>query len=187
MSVALAHWGRNLLVLALFGLLAEVLLPSRATEGYVRLVVGLVLLAAVVSPVLGVVRGALGTGLGALSGSGGGAGIAAVLQGESTAPAGQATLVAQVFQREVAKAATAAAEAVPGVASASSAARVSQAGGVAYGQLEGVSVAIVARPSAGAAAALAGKVSRAVAQSLGLEAAQVQTRIVRRAASGPAP
>lgn len=186
MNVALAHWGRNLLALALFGLLAELLLPSRATEGYVRLVIGLVLLTAVVSPVLGVVRGALGTGLGALSGSGGATSLSSLLHAEATtAPSGQAALVAQVFAREVAKVAQNAARSLPGVVSATAAAQVSGGPGSAYGQLEGVRLTVGVRAGAAAGPGRAAGVARAVADALGLGLAQVHVRL--RSMPGPAP
>lgn|GEM_PF-1816873 len=168
MTAALAHWGRGLIILALFGLLAEMLLPSRATEGYVRLVIGLVILAAVIAPVLGLVRGAVGSGLSALSGGpADAASLSGLLRAEGSVAGGQGGLVAQVFATEVGRTAVAQAESVRGVAAARAHARVDVANGLDYGQLRGVDVAVVLRPGVDPASALAA-VRRRVASALGL-------------------
>lgn len=56
MLSALVSWARTLLAVAVFGMLLELLLPSRSMQPYVRLAVGLVVLAAVLSPLVGLVR-----------------------------------------------------------------------------------------------------------------------------------
>lgn len=185
MSVALSHWGRTLVALALFGLLVELLLPSRQTEGYVRLIVGLVLLTAVVSPILGLVRGMLADGVGSLPGASASS-IGGVLAAESSPGASEPAMVARVFAREVGRAAAARAGQVPGVRRATARARVGGAAAT-YGQV--TSLEVVVRPTAAAArdgAALARRTASAVAAGLGLAAADVHVRVLRPN-PGPAP
>jgi stage III sporulation protein AF len=184
-SAALATWGRNLVALALFGLLAELLLPSRTTEGYVRLVIGLVLLAAVVSPVLGVARAAVGGRLGALPGARA-ASLPAVLAAEAGATADTPGLVAAAFATEVEHSVVARARTVAGVETAS--ARVVMGGrGTSYGQVTSVTLTLRPTTSAAAAgAALAQRVEATVASALGLMPAQVRVRLLRPRA-GPSP
>jgi stage III sporulation protein AF len=184
-SAALSHWGRSLVALALFGLLVELLLPSRQTEGYVRLIVGLVLLTAVVSPVLGLVRSVVAGGVAALPGASARS-LAGVLAAESAPGASESTLVAGLFARQVAQAAAARARSVPGVASATARASVGRSGAT-YGRVTAVALGVVpTREAARNGAALARGVGAAVARSLGLDPAVVHVRL-GRPSSGPSP
>lgn len=185
MSAALAHWGRSLIALALFGLLVELLLPSRGTEGYVRLIVGLVLLAAVVSPILGVARSLVAGGLQALPG-GAATSLGAVLSAQARPPTDEPALVATVFAAEVERSAVATARAVPGVAAARAQVTVGR-GGPTYGEIQAVGLTL--RPTALAArdgARLAERAASAVASALGVATLRVHVRVLRPRA-GPAP
>jgi stage III sporulation protein AF len=185
MSVALANWGRSLIALALFGLLVELLLPSRATEGYVRLIIGLVLLTAVVSPILGVARSVVGGGLAALPGSAA-TSLNAVLNAESRPPADEPSLVAGVFAGEVRQSVVARVRTMPGVAAATARVVVGRDAST-YGEV--LSVSLTLRPTLTAArdsAALARRTVSDVADALGIAPARVHV-VVLRPQTGPAP
>ncbi|MCL6595210.1 MAG: stage III sporulation protein AF [Firmicutes bacterium] len=183
MSAALGHWVRGLVALALFGLLAELLLPSRATAGYVRLVIGIVLLAAVVSPVLGLVRGVLGGGMDGLAGAGAPS-LGAALMAEGLSPQVQAREVAGAFATEAAAAVRRAVGAVPGVREAAATVDVA-APPAGYGEVMGVHVTVWPTPWAAAhGQALAARVRAAAASALGLGEGKIWVRVRAPPAGG---
>lgn len=180
---ALIAWARDLVALALFGYLLELLLPSRVMEGYVRLVVGLVLLSALVSPLLTWLKpgSALGFDLPGASAQG----VKAVLTDENRYASGEGSQILGVFSQQAAQAAEQAIRTVPGVQNPQVHVQVardlSQSN---YGQIEAVDVVLTVTQQKGA---LASRVRTLVAGTLGVPADTVEVRLLMHSRAGTVP
>lgn len=180
MSTLIA-WARDLVALALFGYLLELLLPSRVMEGYVRLVVGLVLLAALVSPLLTWLRPnrLLGMDLPGASAQG----VKAVLTDENRYANGESSQILTVFSGQAAAAAEAALGGLRGASTRS--VRVHVVTDVSepdYGQIDAVNVVL-----SGTGTGLVGRAQSVVAATLGVPEDVVEVHLVPGAPRGRSP
>ena len=174
---ALIAWARDLAALALFGYLLELLLPSRTMEGYVRLVVGLVILAALVSPLLKWLRPGEAVRLNLPGASA--QGVKTVFFDENRYANGESSQILDVFSGQAAKATEEALRHLPGVLAPRVRIAVSSDPSSAeFGQIRGASVVFSsARPSR----SLIRQAERVVAKTLGIPGSAVEMRVLSRA------
>jgi len=155
-------WLRGILVVALFGWLLEALQPASALRRYTRLVIGLLLMVAVLSPVVGLLRTKLPTLTGVFWQD---RDVQGLLQQGGVLESREEAQTVQDYRQQMAATAAAAAEAVDGGA----AVRVTL---VLKGDEPASAVAVVrgGHPSDAARQAVA----RAVGTTLGISTSEVR-------------
>lgn len=178
---ALIAWARDLVALALFGFLLELLLPSRVMEGYVRLVVGLVLLAALVSPLLTWLRPNRVQGMDLPGASA--QGVKAVLTDEARFAGGESSQILTVFGQQAAGAAKTALGRLRGVTSATVRVHViSNTSATDYGEIDAVNVVV-----SGTGTDLEARARSAVVGILGVPGSIVEVRALPGRPRGRSP
>lgn len=158
-----ASWLRSILVVALLGWLLEALQPASDMKRYTRLAIGLLVMVAVMRPLIPVLQTLsqrvadpflkyqdVGT----------------VLQQGVFLEQGEERLALRNYHEEVDRAAAAAADAVPGISSASAA--------VTFGSGDAPAGAVVTVSARAPTASLAQEVQQAVAEALGMTAGAVR-------------
>lgn len=180
---AVVAWARDLVALALFGYLLELLLPSHSMEGYVRLVVGLVILAALVSPLFSWLRPGRTVRL-ELPGADA-TGVRAVLNDEQRYAGGESAQILALFAAQAQIEAGRALRRLPEIVAAKVQVHVvPDPASPRYGQIDGVAVAVRARAGAEVSPSLA---RRAVASTLGIAPGLVTVHMLPQGTADPAP
>jgi hypothetical protein len=169
------QWVRDLVVLALMGYLLELLLPGDSVRGYVRLVVGLVLLTALLTPILSWIRPGQALRLG-LPGSAA-AGVSAAVAAENRYALGEGKAILNLFAHEVCQAAQTAAQ-MPGVRAVRARCQVSEDPGSTYGQVREIWLGVQVLGAGASPSTLAQRVAHHVAGALGLAPQVVQVQVV---------
>lgn len=174
---ALTGYIHTLLVVVVLGFLLELLVPGKAFQGYVRLIIGLVVMVALLNPLLGF----LGHRLSLWPwGSNWDQETASLLQ-EGQILAGERNAdILRAYRQEVAAAAEQAALAVPGVRRAQATVTLANGTSQASGVVAGIRVVIAGEPKPGKPlAAWQEEVRSRVAAGLGLSAEQVSLGTVK--------
>lgn len=171
---ALTGYIHALLVVVVLGFLLELLVPGNAFRGYVRLIIGLAIMVAILNPLLGF----LGHRMSLWPwGSGWDQETASLLQEGQILAGERDVAILKAYRQEVARAAEQAALAVPGVRTAKASVNLATAGG--SGTIASITMEITGLPGPGTQRAGWQEEIRArVAAGLGLTTQQVSVGAV---------
>lgn len=129
MIAAVTDWVRNIVMVVLFASFLELLLPSSGMQRFVRVIMGLLILLAILTPVIDALQSRVVPEVPALAGQGGGA-ADRVRQGSEAMVRERDRLALEYYRKELARQVRAVVTAVDGVADARVAVEVGQGGAI---------------------------------------------------------